>query len=161
MATAKIALYTDGACSQNPGPGGWAFVTILKDDYTHESDKELMRKSGGEKLTTNNRMELSAVIQALSTYIEKVLPLYTDVPVSLHTDSQYVKQGICSWIKKWKINGWKTASKTPVKNQDLWQKLDMLAAQVNIDWVWVKGHAGNHYNELCDTLAVEAVKNVQ
>lgn len=160
MAKEEIVLYTDGACSRNPGPGGWAFVTILRDASAHEPDKELIRSSGGETLTTNNRMELCAVIQALNVYLEKFLPKYADVPVSLHTDSQYVKQGMCVWIKKWKVNGWKTASRTPVKNQDLWQKLDKLTSQVNPEWIWVKGHDGNHYNELCDALAVEAAKSI-
>ena len=159
MTTSKIKLYTDGACSQNPGPGGWAFVIILKDSRNDPQDKELLRSSGGEKVTTNNRMELLAVIQALTAYREKILPDYGDCPVTLHTDSQYVQQGISSWIKKWKLNGWRTASREPVKNQDLWQQLDAIAGQVELEWMWVKGHAGNRYNELCDRLAVEASKN--
>ena len=157
----KIKLYTDGACSQNPGPGGWAFVMILKDVQGEQSEQELLRGSGGEKLTTNNRMELLAVIQALTAYQEKILPSYADCPVTLHTDSQYVQQGISSWIKKWKLNGWKTAAREPVKNQDLWQQLDALASQLSLEWMWVKGHAGNRYNELCDTLAVEAAKRAK
>ena len=152
----KIKLYTDGACSQNPGPGGWAFVMILKDVQCEQSEQELLRGSGGEKLTTNNRMELLAVIQALTAYQEKILPSYADCPVTLHTDSQYVQQGISSWIKKWKLNGWRTAAREPVKNQ-----LDALASQVSLEWMWVKGHAGNQYNELCDTLAVEASKQAK
>ena len=158
--TAKIKLYTDGACSQNPGPGGWAFVMILKDLYGTQDEKELLRGSGGEKMTTNNRMELMAVIQALTAYQKKILPEYAGYPLTLHTDSQYVQQGISSWIKKWKLNGWKTASREPVKNQDLWQQLDALAAQLSLEWMWVKGHAGNRYNELCDSLAVEASKRM-
>ena len=158
--TAKIKLYTDGACSQNPGPGGWAFVMILKDLYGTQDEQELLRGSGGEKLTTNNRMELMAVIQALTAYQKKILPEYAGYPLTLHTDSQYVQQGISSWIKKWKLNGWKTASREPVKNQDLWQQLDALAAQLSLEWMWVKGHAGNRYNELCDSLAVEASKRM-
>ena len=160
MTTAKIKLYTDGACSQNPGPGGWAFVMILKDLYGTQDEKELLRGSGGEKMTTNNRMELMAVIQALTAYQKKILPEYAGYPLTLHTDSQYVQQGISSWIKKWKLNGWKTASREPVKNQDLWQQLDGLASQVSLEWMWVKGHAGNRYNELCDSLAVEASKRM-
>lgn len=160
MTTAKIKLYTDGACSQNPGPGGWAFVMILKDLYGTQDEQELLRGSGGEKLTTNNRMELMAVIQALTAYQKKILPEYAGYPLTLHTDSQYVQQGISSWIKKWKLNGWKTASREPVKNQDLWQQLDALAAQLSLEWMWVKGHAGNRYNELCDSLAVEASKRM-
>ena len=153
-------MYTDGACSQNPGPGGWAFVIILKDGQDNQPETELLRGSGAEKLTTNNRMELRAVIHALTAYREKILPKYAGSPVTLHTDSQYVQQGISSWIKKWKLNGWKTASREPVKNQDLWQQLDSLAGQLELEWMWVKGHAGNRYNELCDTLAVEAAKQV-
>ena len=160
MTTAKIKLYTDGACSQNPGPGGWAFVMILKDLYGTQDEKELLRGSGGEKMTTNNRMELMAVIQALTVYQKKILPEYAGYPLTLHTDSQYVQQGISSWIKKWKLNGWKTASREPVKNQDLWQQLDALAAQLSLEWMWVKGHAVNRYNELCDSLAVEASKRM-
>ena len=160
MTTAKIKLYTDGACSQNPGPGGWAFVMILKDLYGTQDEQELLRGSGGEKLTRNNRMELMAVIQALTAYQKKILPEYAGYPLTLHTDSQYVQQGISSWIKKWKLNGWKTASREPVKNQDLWQQLDALAAQLSLEWMWVKGHAGNRYNELCDSLAVDASKRM-
>lgn len=106
-------------------------------------------------------MELSAVIQALTTYQEKIQPRYADCQVTLHTDSQYVQQGISSWIKKWKLNGWRTADRGAVKNQDLWQQLDALASQLSIEWMWVKGHAGNRYNELCDTLAVEAAKKAK
>ena len=156
----KIKLYTDGACSQNPGPGGWAFVMILKDVQGEQSEQELLRGSGGEKLTTNNRMELLAVIQALTAYQEKILPRYADCPVTLHTDSQYVQQGISSWIFNWKKNNWKTASKQPVKNQDLWQELDTLSASIKPEWIWVKGHAGNPLNEACDRLAVEACQKM-
>ena len=158
MTTAKIKVYTDGACSKNPGPGGWAFVIILKEVLTEDSEQELLRGSGGEQRTTNNRMELLAVIQALTAYQKTILPQYPDYPVTLHTDSQYVQQGISSWIKKWKQNGWKTASREPVKNQDLWQQLDTLAASLQLEWMWVKGHAGNQYKEICDTLAVEESK---
>ena len=161
MIMAKIKVYTDGACSQNPGPGGWAFVIILKEVSAEGTEKELLRGAGGDKLTTNNRMELLAVIQALTAYQKDILPHYHDYPVTLHTDSQYVQQGISSWIKKWKQNGWRTASREPVKNQDLWQQLDALASQLSLEWMWVKGHAGNRYNELCDTLAVEAAKKAR
>ena len=106
-------------------------------------------------------MELLAVIQALIAYQEKILPRYAGCPATLHTDSQYVQQGISSWIKKWKLNGWRTAAREPVKNQDLWQQLDALASQLSLEWMWVKGHAGNRYNELCDALAVEAAKKAK
>ncbi len=154
MKESKIEIYTDGACSKNPGPGGWAFVIV----HTKEpEDEELFRGSGTEENTTNNRMELQAVIEALQCYTDKMNTAeYRQLSVSVHTDSQYVQQGISSWIKNWKRNGWKTAGKQPVKNQDLWQALDRLAEMCQPQWVWVKGHAGNRYNELCDSLAVAA-----
>ena len=137
-----ITIYTDGGCSGNPGPGGWAYV-ILQDN------KEIMR-SGPEKETTNNRMELTAVIMALSDLKAKTGVLSD--PVEVHTDSQYVQKGISQWIINWKKNGWKTAAKKPVKNKDLWQQLDLLNSDFTIQWKWVKGHAGNKYNEICDEL---------
>lgn len=137
-----LTVYTDGGCSGNPGPGGWAFVVF-------EGDKELAAQSGGERQTTNNRMELSAVIQAL-TYI-----LALDRPISsvqVNTDSQYVKNGITQWIHNWKRNGWRTAAKAPVKNREYWIQLDGLASKLPIEWKWVKGHAGIELNERCDAL---------
>jgi ribonuclease HI len=141
-----ITIYTDGGCAPNPGPGGWAAVIL--------SDETEDRLSGGEKDTTNNRMELQAVIQGLRACSVK----YAKGPVSItvHTDSQYVKNGITTWINTWKRNGWKTAAKKPVKNMDLWQTLDNLNQALTIDWRWVKGHSGNHYNELCDQMVGEA-----
>ena len=133
-----ITIYTDGACKGNPGPGGWG--AWLK---TGEHEKELW---GGEVLTTNNRMELTAVIEALSA-------LKRNSHVQLYTDSQYVRQGITTWIHNWKQRGWKTADRQPVKNVDLWQRLDALAAQHQVDWRWVKGHAGDPGNERADALA--------
>ncbi len=149
----NIDIYTDGACSGNPGKGGWAYVIINKDE-----DSELLRGSGADPLTTNNRMELSAVINAL----KKAQTEYgtNGLYFSVYTDSQYVQQGISSWIFNWKKNNWKTASKQPVKNQDLWQELDKLSASLMPKWFWVKGHAGNKYNEICDNLAVSAMKTV-
>jgi ribonuclease HI len=137
-AAAKITIYTDGACKGNPGPGGWG--AWLK---TGGHEKELW---GGEAVTTNNRMELTAVIEALTA-------LKRDSDVQLYTDSQYVRQGITTWIHNWKQRGWKTADKQPVKNIDLWQRLDALAALHRIDWRWVKGHAGDPGNERADALA--------
>lgn len=137
-----IEIYTDGACSGNPGPGGWG-VYIKQDG--HEK-----RLSGGEAATTNNRMELLAAIEALSHY-----PEGTDL--ILHTDSQYVKNGVTSWVHSWKRNGWKTASKKPVKNQDLWERLDALATARQVTWKWVKGHAGDPGNEEADRLAREGL----
>ena len=141
-----IDIYTDGACSGNPGPGGWG--AILRKDAT---EKELF---GGEALTTNNRMEMTAVIEALRA-------LKTPVEARVHTDSQYVQKGISEWIHGWKRRGWKTASKEPVKNEDLWRELDRLAAQHRIEWIWVKGHAGHPENERADQLARRGVEQVR
>ena len=138
----EIIIYTDGGCSGNPGPGGWGIVVI--------ADGIAKQLSGGEKLTTNNRMELTAAITALQ--VIRNTPSFAQRPVKLHIDSQYVKNGITTWIKGWKAKGWKTADKKPVKNQDLWVQLDALNEGLNINWIWVKGHAGIEYNEICDQL---------
>jgi ribonuclease HI len=137
-----IEIFTDGACSGNPGPGGWG--AILRKGAT---EKELF---GGELLTTNNRMEMMAVIEALRA-------LKGPVQARVHTDSQYVQKGISEWIHGWKRRGWKTANKEPVKNEDLWRELDRLAAQHKIEWIWVKGHAGHVENERADVLARRGV----
>ncbi|MBU6468931.1 MAG: ribonuclease HI [Betaproteobacteria bacterium] len=134
----KVDIYTDGACRGNPGPGGWGAL------LTYQGREKTL--SGGESHTTNNRMELMAVIQALKA-------LQRQCQVSIHTDSQYVKNGITQWIFNWKKNGWKTADRKPVKNADLWQQLDLLVAQHQIEWFWVKGHAGHPGNERADQLA--------
>jgi ribonuclease HI len=134
----RVAIWTDGACSGNPGPGGWG--AILTCDG-HEKDL-----CGGEPLTTNNRMELMAAIMALEA-------LKRPCEIDLHTDSQYVKGGVTGWIHGWKRNGWKTADKKPVKNVDLWQRLDEAARRHSVTWHWVKGHAGNDMNERADELA--------
>lgn len=145
-----IVIYTDGGCSGNPGPGGWGAVIL--------ADGKDLRLSGGEHITTNNRMELMAAIQALNTV--SVTPELKGRPVSVYADSQYVKNGITSWITNWKKNGWRTAAKKPVLNQDLWQKLDALNSSMNVSWNWVKGHAGVEYNEVCDQLCqTEIAKN--
>ena len=136
--TPQVTIYTDGACSGNPGPGGWGAILRSGD---HE--KELW---GGEPLTTNNRMELMAAIQSLEA-------LKKPCTVELHTDSQYVRQGIIEWISGWKARGWRTASKAPVKNDDLWKRLDQARARHTVDWRWVKGHAGHPQNERADELA--------
>jgi ribonuclease HI len=133
-----ITIYTDGACKGNPGPGGWGAWLRWG-----EHEKELW---GGEALTTNNRMELTAVIEALGT-------LKRRCSVALYTDSEYVRNGITSWIHGWKSRGWKTADKKPVKNMELWQRLDELAAQHEVQWHWVRGHAGDPGNERADELA--------
>ncbi len=140
MTGAKVVVFTDGACSGNPGPGGWG--AILTYNGVH---KEL---KGGEAMTTNNRMELMAAISALEA-------MKRPCAVELHTDSQYVKQGITSWIHNWKRNGWRTADKKPVKNEDLWRRLDEALAQHTVEWRWVKGHAGHEMNERADQLARE------
>ncbi len=140
---ATITIYTDGACKGNPGPGGWG--AWLRSSAGHE--KELW---GGEALTTNNRMELTAVIEALSA-------LKRHSQVVIHTDSEYVRQGITNWIHNWKRRGWKTADHKPVKNIDLWQRLDALAATHKVQWRWVKGHAGDPDNERADELANRGV----
>lgn len=137
-----VDIFTDGACSGNPGPGGWG--AIMRYGAT---EKEL---SGGEMATTNNRMELMAAIAALEA-------LKGAVNVRIHTDSQYVKNGITSWIHGWKKNGWKTADKKPVKNVDLWQRLEAALKNHTIEWIWVKGHAGHDENERADALARAAV----
>ena len=137
----QVVIYTDGACKGNPGPGGWGVLMRSADG----SEKEL---SGGELGTTNNRMEMMAVIQALGA-------LKRPCEVTLHLDSQYVLKGITEWLPGWKAKGWKTAAKQPVKNVDLWQQLDLLVATAGhkIDWRWVKGHAGDPGNERADGLA--------
>ena len=141
-----ITIYTDGACSGNPGIGGWGVVIF-------EENKKDRLLNGGNDNTTNNRMELTAAIEALKYFEDKQT-------ITLITDSKYVKDGIQSWIQNWKKNGWKTAAKKPVKNKELWVELDDLITRHNISWKWVKGHAGNTYNEKADYLArryIEAV----
>ena len=138
MSGGKVIVHTDGACSGNPGPGGWGVIL----DY-NGTRKEL---SGGEALTTNNRMELMAAIMALES-------LKRPCPVEMHVDSQYVKDGITKWIHGWKRNGWKTADRKPVKNAELWQRLEAALGRHDITWKWVKGHAGHDDNERADALA--------
>lgn len=144
--TPNVVIYTDGACSGNPGPGGWGAVLI---SGGHERDI-----FGGEAHTTNNRMEMMAAIQALET-------LKRPCKVELHTDSQYLRQGITEWLAGWKARGWKTADKKPVKNEDLWRRLDEARARHEVSWRWVKGHAGHPLNERADALAREGVKAVR
>ncbi|MBR4624663.1 MAG: ribonuclease HI [Alphaproteobacteria bacterium] len=139
-----LKIWTDGSCLGNPGPGGWGFVAT--------NGKDIAERCGGEKNTTNNKMELTAVIKALTAARKHS-------EVEIHTDSQYVKNGMQSWIKNWKKNNWKTADKKPVKNQELWQQLDELASVIKIHWVWVKGHAGEEFNERVDTLARNAAES--
>ncbi len=133
-----VDIYTDGACSGNPGPGGWG--ALLRWDG-HEREIK-----GGAPATTNNRMELTAAIEALDA-------LKRPMTVRLHTDSTYVRDGITKWLKNWKANGWKTANRKPVKNVDLWQRLEAAAARHDVEWFWVRGHAGHPENERADELA--------
>ena len=142
MVSDKIHVYTDGACAGNPGNGGWGVYIEL--------NNESVKLSGSEESTTNNRMELKAVIEALK-YINN------DTKLVIFTDSKYVMQGIQEWIKNWKINNWKTSQKKPVKNKELWQELDELVSNRTIEWQWVKGHSGDFGNEMADKLATSAI----
>ena len=141
--TPKVLIYTDGACRGNPGPGGWGTIMI--------SGKHERELCGGELDTTNNRMELMAAIQALEA-------LNKSCKVELHTDSQYMRNGIMTWIHGWKARGWKTADKSPVKNEDLWKRLDAARGRHEVDWRWVKGHAGHELNERADGLANKGMR---
>jgi ribonuclease HI len=143
----QVIIYTDGGAKPNPnGPGGWAALLIFGD-----TTKEL---SGGERSTTNNRMELTAAIMALEA-------LRQPCAVTMHTDSQYVKNGITDWMRNWIKNGWRTADKKPVKNQELWERLHLATQRHDIDWKWVRGHAGHEYNERVDQLATAARENLK
>jgi|TARA_B110000881_G_scaffold180006_1_gene165815 ribonuclease HI len=138
-------VYTDGACSGNPGPGGWGAVIF-------DAEKNQKNIYGNEEKTTNNRMELMAPIMALKK-------IKSNSDIIIYTDSTYVKNGITEWIKKWEINGWKNANKKAVKNKDLWEKLNKLCKQNKIVWKWVKGHSNNKYNNLADELATQAINS--
>lgn len=158
-----IIVYSDGACSGNPGPGGWGAVLM-------QGDKWIQEISGFEKHTTNNRMELLAAINSLAIIKQAFIngdtsclmtlkPEYMQnkpFSVKLYTDSTYVRSGITDWIKKWKKNNWRSGT---IKNQDLWKTLDDLCQEIPVEWIWVKGHSGNHYNEIADKLACKAIKN--
>lgn len=141
-----LKIWTDGSCLGNPGPGGWAFVAT--------NGQNTAERSGGERNTTNNRMELMAVIRALTA-------AHRHSEIELHTDSQYVKNGMQSWLKNWKKNNWHTANKKPVKNQDLWMQLDALSGAIKIHWHWVRGHNGDEINERCDELARTAAEKLK
>jgi ribonuclease HI len=138
----RVEIYTDGACRGNPGPGGWAALLV--------SGSERKELSGAEAETTNNRMELMAAIQGLSA-------LKRRCAVQLYTDSKYVLQGLTEWLPQWKARGWRTAARAPVKNQDLWERLDAAAVAQDIEWHWVKGHSGHEGNEFVDALANQAI----
>jgi ribonuclease HI len=149
-----LSIYTDGGCSGNPGPGGWAYIMVIQ---TFQGVQISAQDRGAQKDTTNNRMELTAVIMAL-----RALKNMENVPrqATLYTDSQYVQKGITEWIHTWKRNAWRTSDKKPVKNQDLWMELDSIASEFPLKWEWVKGHAGNLYNELCDAMTQEAIAGI-
>ncbi len=142
----SIEIFTDGACKGNPGPGGWGALLRY--------GKQEKRLCGGERDTTNNRMELMAAIEGLRALTEPC-------EVKLTTDSQYVRQGITSWLKGWKKNGWKTAAKKPVKNVDLWKQLDEQVASHSVSWFWVKGHSGHRENEIADRLANKGIESIR
>ncbi|MFN0067603.1 MAG: ribonuclease HI [Limisphaerales bacterium] len=142
----RVIIHTDGGCSGNPGPGGWAAVL--------QFGGQIRELSGGEPATTNNRMELRAAVEALRTLKEPC-------EIEFHTDSQYLRQGITGWIAGWKRNGWKTADKKPVKNQDLWEALDAEASRHTVDWRWVRGHAEDPMNERADRLAAAEIKRLR
>jgi ribonuclease HI len=142
----RVTIYTDGACLGNPGPGGWAALIV-----TGDGRREL---SGYAPATTNNRMELQAAVEGLAALAEPA-------EVDLHTDSQYLRNGMAEWLARWKRNGWRTADRKPVKNVDLWQALDALAHRHVVRWHWVRGHAGHPENERCDALANEAIQRAR
>jgi ribonuclease HI len=150
---AALKIFTDGGCSGNPGPGGWGYIVIM---HTFQGENVITQNMGAEKETTNNRMEMTAVIEALRALKQM------DVPrrVSVYTDSQYVQKGMSEWIHTWKKNSWRTSDKKPVKNQELWMALDSLASEFTVAWEWVKGHAGNEFNERCDRMTQEAIASI-
>ena len=147
-----VTIYTDGACSGNPGPGGWGAIVLYEDEETPDGQPRAEQPRGGERRTTNNRMELTAALEALQR-------LDAPARVQLHTDSRYLANAFNQgWLDNWQQNGWKTSSKKPVKNKDLWQKLLTATERHDVEWIWVKGHADNTYNILADELAVNAME---
>jgi ribonuclease HI len=144
----EIEIYTDGGCSGNPGPGGWAYVALVGDGRKS--------MSGFEANTTNNKMELTAVIRAIGDIAGT--DEWKNADLHVYTDSQYVQKGITVWITGWIRNGWKTASKQPVKNQELWRELKALVEKTRVRWEWVRGHVGNEYNELCDAMVQQEIR---
>jgi ribonuclease HI len=149
-----LKIYTDGGCSGNPGPGGWAYV-IIEAETAGAAGRVIAEKWGAEAGTTNNRMELQAAVSALQT-------LSPDPEsVTVYTDSQYLQKGISQWIHTWKRNGWRTTDKKPVKNRELWLLLDELASRLRVSWQWVQGHAGNEFNERCDGMTQTAIASLQ
>ena len=146
----SVIIYTDGGCRGNPGPGGWAY--IIKTEGTE------ITGSGGDNYTTNNKMELTAVIRSMEAILKE--SELSNRSIELHTDSQYVKNGISSWINNWIRNGWKTAAKKPVKNKDLWIELKEVSDKLDVKWNWIKGHAGDPMNEACDSMVNEEMNKL-
>jgi ribonuclease HI len=151
VSEAEVELFTDGACSGNPGPGGWGAILRARKSDGGDSEREL---SGGDPATTNNRMELMAAIMGLEA-------LKRPCRVRLFTDSNYVREGVTKWIHGWKKNGWRTADKKPVKNIELWQRLDAARARHHVEWHWVKGHSGHPENERADALARREIEKIR
>lgn len=147
----SIIIYTDGGCRGNPGPGGWAYII--------KTEEKEISGSGRDPITTNNKMELSAVIKSLEAIVED--SELSTKSIDLHTDSKYVKNGITSWINNWIRNGWKTAAKKPVKNKELWLALKEVSDKLDIEWKWVKGHAGDPLNEACDSMVNEEMDKLR
>jgi ribonuclease HI len=145
--SAGIEIWTDGGCAGNPGPGGWAFVL--------RAGGQVVERSGFSPATTNNRMELTAVLEALTLVAGR--SEWGGIPIVVSTDSQYVQKGITEWIRTWSRNGWKTSAKKPVKNSELWRALSEVSREMPIRWLWVMGHAGDDLNERCDSLVQEAI----
>jgi ribonuclease HI len=161
----ELKIYTDGGCSGNPGPGGWAYVIVEESGEAGDrsqqkipgSYKIIAEEWGAENNTTNNRMELGAVIAALEYLCGLAL---SPVKIAVFTDSQYVQKGMTLWIHSWKRNNWRTRGKEPVKNQDLWRQLDELSGRFPISWIWIKGHAGDEFNERCDRMTQKAIASL-
>jgi ribonuclease HI len=164
----ELEIYTDGGCSGNPGPGGWAYIIIGGSGGTGKAGDRagqdvpclpeiIAEQWGAEKNTTNNRMELGAAIAALEFLSTSAL---SPEKVTIFTDSQYVQKGMTQWIHAWKRNNWRTSGKEPVKNQDLWQRLDELTGRFPVQWTWVKGHAGDEFNERCDRMTQKAIASL-
>ena len=152
--TTELQIFTDGGCQGNPGPGGWAYSIVQE---TPQGPQITAEQCGAERYTTNNRMELTAVIEALRALSS--LPGISR-QAAVYTDSQYVQKGITEWIVKWKKNAWRTSGKEPVKNQDLWIELDALAGQCALTWKWIRGHSGIDFNERCDRMTQQAIMSL-
>jgi ribonuclease HI len=155
----ELNIFTDGGCSGNPGPGGWAYIVMENEDRADSGPcKIIAEKWNAEESTTNNRMELLAVISALEDIENLAL---SPGKIKVYSDSQYVQKGITEWIKNWKLNNWINTSKKPVKNKDLWLRLEKIAGNYLIEWIWIRGHSGNEYNERCDQMTQLAIMSIK